>query len=460
MRPKIMVVDDDPHILFTLQMRLESLGYEVLTASNGKEGMELSRDQEVAVILLDLRLPDLSGWNILKEIKEIFPMMEVIILTAEGSIEGAVNAIKEGAYDYLTKPLDSHRLKIVLEKALERGKIYQEIKRLRQQLKQMGAFGGLIGSSQQMQEVFEQIEQVAPTSASVMITGESGTGKERVARTVHELSPRRMFPFVAINCSAIPDTLWESEILGHERGSFTGASSKREGCLVLAHRGTLFLDEVAEMSPDNQARFLRVIEDQKFRRLGGTEEIQVNVRIISATNMNLQESVRKGTFREDLYYRLNVFTVSLPHLRDRKEDIPLLAQTFLEEFSGKHGKGVHSFAPAVQKALFNYTWPGNIRELRNVIERAVIVSRTDRLDIIDLPKNLVQHVTGSPTIEIPLGIPLAEAEKELVLKTLKFVSGNKTQAAKILGISLKTFYNKLERYELPSENITGALEGI
>lgn len=460
MRPKIMVVDDDPHILFTLQMRLESMGYEVLTASNGKEGMDLSRDQEVDVVLLDLRLPDLSGWNILKEIKEIFPMMEVIILTAEGSIEGAVNAIKEGAYDYLTKPLDSHRLKIVLEKALERGKIYQEIKRLRQKLKQMGAFGGLIGNSQQMQEVFELIEQVAPTSAGVMITGESGTGKERVARTIHELSPRRMLPFVAINCSSISAPLWESEVLGHEKGSFTGASSKREGCLVLANRGTLFLDEVAEMTLDNQAKFLRVIEDQRFRRLGGTEEIQVDVRIISATNMNLQEAVRKGTFREDLYYRLNIFNVSLPSLQDRKADIPLLAQTFLEEFSERHGKGVRSYAPTVQKALYDYAWPGNIRELRNVIERAVIVCQSDKLTLSDLPKNLTKHVESNPTIEIPLGTPLAEVEKELVLKTLKFVSGNKTQAAKILGVSLKTFYNKLERYGPSSEIITGAIEGV
>ncbi len=460
MRPKVLVVDDDPHILFTFQMRLESLGYEVLTANKGREGMDLCRDQEVALILLDLRLPDLSGWDFLKEIKQTLPMMEVIILTAEGSIEGAVNAIKEGAYDYLTKPLDSHRLKIVLEKALERGKIYQEIKCLRHQLKQMGAFGGLIGSSRPMQEIFKQIEQVAPTNATVMINGESGTGKERVARTVHQLSPRRMFPFVAINCSAIPSSLWESEILGHEKGSFTGASSKREGHLMLAHRGTLFLDEVAEMSLDNQAKFLRVVEDQRFRRLGGTDEVQVNVRFIAATNTNLQEAVRRGTFREDLYYRLNVFTVLLPSLRDRNEDIPLLTQTFLEEFSEKHEKAVRSFTPTVQKALCNYGWPGNIRELRNVVERAVIVCQADRLVLSDLPKYLSQHVASKPTIEIPLGIPLAEAEKELVLKTLKFTEGNKTQAAKILGISLKTFYNKLERYGPHTENITGALEGI
>jgi DNA-binding NtrC family response regulator len=335
------------------------------------------------------------------------------------------------------------------------------MKDLRQQLKQMGALGGLIGNSQPMRVVFKQIEQVAPTHATVMITGESGTGKERVARAIHDLSPRRMFPFVAINCAAIPAALWESEVLGHEKGSFTGASSKREGCLVLAHRGTLFLDEVAEMSLDNQTKFLRVLEDQRFRRLGGTEEIQVNVRFIAATNINLQEAVQTGKFREDLYYRLNIFTISLPPLRDRKEDIPLLAQTFLEEFSEKHKKAVRALAPSVQKALCAYIWSGNIRELRNVIERAVIVCQTDRLAISDLPKQLSQQAPSSPTIEIPLGIPLAEAEKELLLKTLTLTGGNKREAAKMLGISLKTFYNKLERYGLPSsEKATEALEGI
>jgi DNA-binding NtrC family response regulator len=460
MRPKILVVDDDPHILVTLQMRLESLGYEVLTASDGEKGMDLSRTEEPDVIMLDLRLPVLSGWEFLKEIKQTLPMTEVIILTAEGSIEGAVNAIKEGAYDYLTKPLDSHRLRIVLEKALERGETYQEIKRLRQQLKRMGAFGGLIGNSRPMQGVFKQIEQVAPTDVTVMITGESGTGKERVARTIHDLSPRRAFPFVAINCAAIPAALWESEVLGHEKGSFTGAGSRREGCLVLAHRGTLFLDEVTEMSLDNQAKFLRVLENQRFRRLGGTEEILVNVRFIAATNMNLQEAVRTGKIREDFYYRLNIFTISLPPLRNRTEDIPLLAQTFLEEFSEKHKKTVRSPAAIVQRALCDYAWPGNIRELRNVIERAVIICRTDQLALSDLQKQLSQPVTANPTIEFPVGVQLADAEKELLLKTLTFTGGNKSQAAKILGISLKTLYNKLERYGLPSEKTTEALEGI
>jgi DNA-binding NtrC family response regulator len=460
MNPKVLIVDDDPHILQTLQMRLESLGYEPLTASDGEKGMSLCRAKEPDVIMLDLRLPVRSGWEYLKEIKQTLPMTEVIILTAEASIEGAVNAIKEGAYDYLTKPVDSHRLRIVLEKALERGKIYQEIKRLRQKLKKMGAFGGLVGNSRPMQEVFKQIEQVAPTDATAMVTGESGTGKERVARTIHDLSSRKAFPFVTVNCATIPATLWESEVLGHEKGSFTGAGSRREGCLVLAHRGTLFLDEVAEMSLDNQTKFLRVLEDQRFRRLGGTEEIQVNVRFIAATNMNLQEAVRAGKFREDLYYRLNVFAISLPPLRDRKEDIPLLAQAFLDEFSEKHKKTIRLLAPPAQEALCGYAWPGNIRELRNVIERAIIICRTDRLNLTDLPTQLSQDPDSPPTIEMSLGIPLAEAEKELLLQTLKFTGGNKSQAAKMLGISLKTLYNKLERYGLPSEKTTGAMETI
>jgi DNA-binding NtrC family response regulator len=421
--------------------------------------MDICKVKEPDVVVLDLRLP-ISRVGLSQKRSQNAPMTEVIILTAEASIEGAVNAIKEGAYDYLTKPLDSHRLRIVLEKALERGKIYQEIKRLRQKLKKMGTFGGLVGNSRPMQEVFKQIEQVAPTDATVMVTGESGTGKERVARTTHDLSSRKEFPFITVNCAAIPAALWESEVLGHEKGSFTGAGSRREGCLVLAHRGTLFLDEVGEMSLDNQSKFLRVLEHQRFRRLGGTEEIQVNVRFIAATNINLQEAVRAGKFREDLYYRLNVFMISLPPLRDRKEDIPLLTQTFLEEFSEKHKKTVRLLDPPVQEALCGYAWPGNIRELRNVIERAVIVSRTDRLSLTDLPTQLNQDPDTTPTIEMSLGIPLAEAEKELLLQTLKFTGGNKSQAAKMLGISLKTLYNKLERYGLPSEKTTEALETI
>jgi len=446
----ILIIDDDENILFTLRMRLESLGYRVLTALDGSEGLEELEKEAPDVILLDLRLPGMGGLDVLREIKKTSPGTEIIIFTAQGTIETAVTAIKEGAYDYITKPIDNQRLGILIEKALEKSEIFKEAKILRSQLRHLGKFDRMIGNSPPMQEVYRLIEQVAPSDATVLIAGESGTGKEFVARTVHRLSPRRKKPFIAVNCSAITETLWESEVFGYERGAFTGARTRKEGYFELAEGGTLFLDEVVDMSLDIQAKFLRVLEEKKIRRLGGKEEIVVDVRIIAATNRNLEEVVRSGVLREDLYYRLNVFTIYLPPLRERKEDITLLIQAFVDDFASKYEKKVRSVDNEVMDFFEGYPWPGNIRELRNAIERAVIVCDEELIQMKHLPpplqtKKSLPHVNNVITVSV--GSTIEKLERELIIKTLEATEGNKTRAAEILGISLKTLHNKLNKYE-------------
>lgn len=443
---KILIIDDDENILLTLQVRVESWGYEVITASEASSGIELALMKDVDVALLDLKLPGVDGMEALRQIKNTSPDIEIIMLTAHGSIESAVAAIKKGAYDYVTKPIDTQRLRISIERALEKGEITRKVTTLRKQLYQLGGFEKIIGISKPMREVYRLVEQVAPTNATVLITGESGTGKELVARTIHELSPRRKQPFIAINCSAIPQTLWESEIFGFEKGSFTGAHTRRKGYFELAHQGTFFLDEVADITLDHQAKFLRVLEEKKVRRLGGNEETLVDVRLVGATNRNLQEAIEKGLFREDLFYRLNVFTISLPPLRERKEDIPLMVHAFVEDFSSKNGRAVRSLHPDVNKILQEYTWPGNVRELRNVIERAVILCQTDELMPHHLPPHVRTKDLPKPHLSLPMGLPLEKAEEKVILGTLQFAGGNKSRAAELLKISLKTLYNKLKKY--------------
>src|SRR5437867_4180894 len=377
------------------------------------------------------------------------PTTAVVFLTGQGSIETAVQAIKDGAYDYLTKPVDPTRLQLLLDRALERSETAREVQLLRRQLRQRGAFGRLLGSSHGMMEVMRQVEVSAPTDATLFIAGESGTGKELVARTVHELSPRRRGPFVAVNCAAIPETLLESEIFGHERGSFTGAVERRQGCFELADGGTLFLDEVAEMQPGTQAKFLRVLQEGQFRRLGAKTEIHVNVRVVAATNKEPAKAIADGTLREDLYYRLNVFAISLPPLRDRLEDLADLAQAFVEEFNDRHGRTVRGVDEGALDDLRRHRWPGNVRELRNVIERAVIVCsgdlvRAEHLPPLGTPIEPVATASEADLV-LPVGTTVEDAERELILRTLKQTGGNKTRAAEILGISLKTLHNKLHK---------------
>jgi len=368
-------------------------------------------------------------------------------------VDSAVEAIKEGAYDYLSKPVDPQRLQILLQKAVERQDTLREVRALRRQLREQGSFGRIIGNSPGIRTVYRVIEQSAPTGASVLISGESGTGKELVAQTIHELSPRASFPFVAINCSAIPETLLESEIFGHEKGAFTGATDRRTGVFELAHRGTLFLDEIAEMMPATQVKLLRVLQERVFRRLGGRQEISVDVRVIAATNVNPQAAVNNGKLREDLFYRLNVFAIDLPPLRERKEDIPLLVQTFLTEFNRTNGKGIRAVDQEAMYVLERYPWPGNIRELRNVIERATILADGDFIGVRHLPPLLVTRGEETlPTMTLTPGTTVDEAERRLILLTLDHTRNNTTRAAEILGISLKTLHNKLNRMKEESGN--------
>jgi len=392
-------------------------------------------------------MPRMSGLDLLRALANDGGEYTIVILTAQGTVETAVEAIKEGAYDYLTKPIEPQRLKILLDKIVERQDTLREVKVLRKQLRDQGAFGQMVGSSSQMRKVYQTIEQAAPTSASVLIWGESGTGKELVAQTIHQLSPRNQLPFVPINCAAIPETLLESEIFGHEKGAFTGAFDRREGCFELADRGTLFLDEIAEMTPATQVKLLRVLQERRFRRLGGRQEQAVDVRVIAATNAVPADAVKSGKLREDLFYRLNVFAIELPPLRRRKEDLPLLIQAFLSEFNGRNRKAVSALDPAAMKALEQYNWPGNVRELRNVIERAVILCSGQFIEPKHLPPLVAAPTveTAKPTLSLTPGTTVEEAENRLILMTLEHTRDNKTRAAEILGISLKTLHNKLNK---------------
>src|SRR3990170_3313463 len=370
---RILIADDEAASRRGLAALLSGWGYEVEEAADGAEALRKAGATLPAVVISDLVMPKLDGLGLLKALQQDLPFASVILLTGQGSIDSAVTAMKEGAYDYLTKPVDTARLKLLIPKAAEKGEALREVLLLRRRVRQVWGLGKLVGTSAPMQEVYRLLELAAPTPAPVLISGESGTGKELVARTLHELSPRAKGPFVAVNCAAIPETLLESEIFGHEKGAFTGELERRPGCFELAHEGTLFLDEIAEMNPGTQAKFLRILQDGLVRRLGSKTEISVDVRVLAATNHDPVKALRDGTFREDLYYRLNVVSLTIPPLRERREDIPVLIQAFLEEFDTKYDKRIRSVDEAVLRTLTSQPWPGNVRELRNTIERAAIV---------------------------------------------------------------------------------------
>jgi DNA-binding NtrC family response regulator len=449
MSHRILVADDEATSRKSLKLLLASWGYEVEEAANGQEALEKAAGFRPAAIIADLVMPKLDGLGFLRAIREESAYSPVILLTGHGSIDTAVLAMKDGAFDYLTKPVDVQRLRLIVEKALEQSEAAREAAQ-RRRLRDARGLGKLVGTSRAMQEVYRLIELAAPTPAPILVLGESGTGKELVARTLHERSPRSAGPFVAVNCAAIPETLLESEIFGHERGAFTGALERRVGCFELAHGGTIFLDECAEMSPALQAKFLRILEEGgTLRRVGGKSEIVVDVRVLAATNKDPLKAMKDGTLREDLYYRLTVFSLSLPPLRDRTEDIPLLVQAFLDDFNGKYDKRVTGVDDAVMRTLMSYAWPGNVRELRNSIERAVIAGDGPLIVPEHLPAALAAEprVVARAVIDPPFGITVEEAEKQLILKTLASVNNHKTRAAEILGISLRTLHNKLHRYQ-------------
>jgi len=444
---RILVAEDDYATGQAWSELIASWGFAVAIADDGQRALQLVESFDPHILLLDLRLPEKNGLEVLAELRTRGIQLPVVMISGEGDVTDAVQAIKLGAYDYLRKPVDPPHLRVLLGNLSVHLTVNEENQRLRRRLMHAGELGSLIGQASPMARVLNLIQQVAPSSASVVIVGDSGTGKELAARTIHDLSPRRAGPYVAINCAALPETLMESELFGHERGAFTGADRRREGCFELANGGTLLLDEIGEMKAELQAKLLRVIEEQKIRRLGGSAEIPVDVRVLAATNRNLETAIREGRFREDLYYRLNVFTLELPPLCDRAEDIPLLVEHFLRQIEPPDGKTVNGVDAECLEVMKSYRWPGNVRQLRNVIERALIVTRGPMISVVDLPPELKRAGGTNANFEIRLGSSLDEIEREVIMRTIVYVGGNKSRAAEILGVSLKTLYNRLERYQ-------------
>jgi len=446
----ILVVDDDPGHRTMLRTLLSGWGYAVTEADDGAAAIEKVQHQAFDLVLMDIRMIKISGLQALTEIKAFNPSIPVILMTAFSSVETAVEALKSGAYDYLTKPLDFDELHLTMERAMEHLHLKEENRLLRESLGSHFDRRNLIGRSQAMVRLLETVAQVAPTEATVLITGESGTGKEMIAGAIHFNSPRKEAPFVKINCAAITETLLESELFGHEKGAFTGAYKRKEGRFLQAHRGTLFLDEVSEMSSAMQVKLLRVLQEREFIRVGGEEVIRVDVRVIAATNKDLLREIEISRFREDLYYRLNVVTLVLPPLRQRREDIPLLAQHFLKVFSEKNHKKMKGFTPQAMDQLLKHEWPGNVRELMNAVERGVVLTRTEYLDTADLPL-LAQEAAKPFSKEMLSGdLPLDEVEKATILNAMEVTGGNKSEAARRLGITRKTLHAKLKKYGVPS----------
>ncbi|MCL4813879.1 MAG: sigma-54 dependent transcriptional regulator [Vicinamibacteraceae bacterium] len=460
---RVLVAEDDRATRTGLTELLQAWGYLAEGAADGVEALEKITTFRPSIVISDLVMPRMTGLELLKALQDQLSDLSIILLTAQGTVETAVEAMKVGAVDYLPKPVDPERLRQLLDQIIDRRETRREVAALRQQLRDHGSFGRIIGNSASVRRIYRTIEQAAPTNASVLIWGESGTGKELVAQTIHQLSPRAAAPFVPINCAAIPETLLESEIFGHEKGAFTGAVDRRLGCFELAHRGTLFLDEIAEMTPPTQVKLLRVLQERTFRRLGGRQEMTVDVRVIAATNVNPTEAVAHGKLREDLFYRLNVFAIELPPLRDRLDDLPLLVQAFIEEFGARNEKPAKAASHEAMRLLASHRWPGNIRELRNVIERATILAPGEFIEIDHLPPHLgaeSSRAEAAPSVPAgPDGVVLTpgttvdEAETRLIRLTLEHTRHNKTRAAEILGISLKTLHNKLNRLKAMGQPI-------
>jgi DNA-binding NtrC family response regulator len=459
---KVLIVEDEPHALMGLAELISGWGYRTETAHDGIDGWEKAMAWNPSIVVTDLKMPRLDGIGLLAKFAADGPSSmaktAVVLLTAQGTIQTAVDAMKLGAYDFLLKPVDAPRLRNILANASRQRDTEIELEVARRRLRESGVLGSMVGESKAMREIFSLIEQIAPSNVSVLITGESGTGKELVARTLHDLSPRKPRPFVAVNCAAIPETLIESEIFGHEKGSFTGAVERRIGCFELAGGGTLLLDELAEMPAGTQAKLLRVLEERKLRRLGGRTEIDVDVRVLAATNREPDEAIERGDLRSDLFYRLNVFHIHMPPLRTHLEDLPAMAEAMLSEMNQKHARKVSGVAPSILDRMIAYHWPGNARELRNTIERAVILCPDGApLDAAHLPPNfgkaqpLAPPVDDASAVPVRVGNTVDEAERLLIMRTLESTGQNKTRAAEILGVSLKTLHNKLKEYSQAKE---------
>ncbi len=457
---RVLIVDDEETQRTGLANMVTAWGFTAETAADGQEALDKLGTFAAHVMVTDLMMPRMDGFELLRRLTAQGGGPPAIVVTAFGNIETALATMHDlGAFWFLEKPIEPRALRVLLERAAAQQRLVEEAERLKRELSYQGVLGDLVGRSAPMQEVFSLVRQVAPSKAAVLVSGESGTGKELVARAVHSLSPRAAGPFVAINCAAMPETLMESELFGHEKGAFTGALERRAGCFELAQSGTLLLDEIGDMPVATQAKLLRVLEDSHVRRLGGKSEILVDVRVIASTNKVLSEALRKNELREDLYYRLNVFHINLPPLRERLDDLPLLVEALLRDLNRKHGTKIVDVAPEVMEEFHRYHWPGNVRELRNTLERAAILSGEGTIDAVHLPRNF--NAAGAAvqpagdhdpaTVRLRVGVTIDEAEKELIQHTLQHTKNNKTRAAEILGISLKTLHNKLKEY--------GAAEG-
>jgi two-component system response regulator HydG len=447
--PKILVVEDDTENRTAIVKVLESGEYKVRETDNGQQALDIIGEEDIDILVTDLRLPIMDGVELLKRAKAAEQDLEVIMITGHGTVEIAVEAIKEGAYDFITKPVKKAQLLRAVEKAAEKQYLSRENRDLRQQLSQTGV-RRIVYSSSEMRNIARMVEQVAPSTATVLITGESGTGKEVIADAIHAASPRRMKPLIKVSCAALPDTLLESELFGYEKGAFTGANARKEGRFELANGGTLFLDEIGEISPAVQVKLLRVLQDGKFERLGGTRTIDADVRILAATNKDLHKEVEERRFREDLFYRLNVINIRIPSLRERKDDVQLLALHFLRLYADKNNKPIDGFTEEAMLALTSYDWPGNVRELENAIERAVVFTNGKQIPLSVLPQNVSAFAESRHSLTFKIGTPLRELERKAIDITLQHTRGDKNMAARLLGIATRTIYRHLERQESDS----------
>lgn len=447
MKFQILVAEDERNIRDGLCRNLEMDGYSVFPAEDGAEALELMKQEEIDLVITDFKMPKLSGEQLLREVVKNWPTVAVIVLTGHGTIETAVQAMRDGAFDFLTKPLNLDRLNLLVKRALSTRELVLKHRQLESELEARKLESSIIGKSQEMQRIFEKVRQVAASKAAVLITGESGVGKELVADAIHRLSQRSEKSFIKVHCAALSESLLESELFGHEKGAFTGAVNRKRGRFELAHLGTIFLDEIGEINQTMQIKILRVLQEKTFERVGGEETLEVDVRVVAATNRDLKKEIEAGNFREDLYYRLNVVNIHIPPLRERREDIPLLVAAFIKEFSEENGKPIQGLDQKARSALYRYQWPGNIRELRNTIESAVVLSKDDIITLDDLPPHLSEG-SDDEYIRIPVGTTMADAEREIIRATLAAEGGNKSRAAEVLGIGRKTLHRKLDEYLL------------
>lgn len=447
MKFTILIIDDEDNIRNGLATNFELEDYEVKTASNGQEGLDLIAKGDIDLVITDLRMDGISGEEVVKRVTTETPGIPVIVLTGHGSIDAAVEAMKSGAYDFLTKPLNLDQLNLIVKRALENRELSLQHKLLKEEIESSACLEQMIGRSAEMQKVFSMIKKVAPAKASVLITGESGVGKELVANAIHNLSGRKDKAFIKVHCAALSESLLESELFGHEKGAYTGADSMQKGRFELAHGGTIFLDEIGEINQNVQIKILRVLQEKTFERVGGEKSISVDVRIVAATNKNLEEEVKAGRFREDLYYRLNVVHLKVPSLKERKDDLPLLIDSFIKKFAAENEKEIIGIDSKAKAALLKYDWPGNIRQLQNCIESSVVMTNGKQIKLEDLPLSVSEY-TGQEAISIPMGIPLEDAEKIIIMQNLSANKGNKSKTADVLGIGRKTLHRKLNEYGL------------